>query len=137
ATGPGSAPRSKRTPYEGGTRQPIIFTWPGTIPPQRRETYISSIDIAPTILSAAGALIPDNLPGVSLMPLMCDNMPLDRDAIFGETFAHDIADLDDLQASLLYRWIIAGRWKLILTYDGVDARHPSRHADEDPRPQRY
>lgn len=32
--------------------------------------------------------------------------PIDRDTIFGEGFAHDIADIDNPEASLLYRWCI-------------------------------
>lgn len=132
--------RSKLSPYEGGTRQPIIFTWPGTIPPQRRDEHISSIDIAPTILSAAGAPIPSSLPGKNLSPALRDKKPLDRDAIFGETFAHDIADLNNPEASLLYRWVIEGKWKLLLTYDGADSardRHPTMPVDADRRPQLY
>ena len=32
----GYGPRSKRSPYEGGTRNPIMFRWKGTIPPADR-----------------------------------------------------------------------------------------------------
>ena len=36
----------------------------------------------------------------------------------GEIVEHDVADIDDPQASLLYRWCIDGWWKLILPKDG-------------------
>lgn len=137
---PGRAERSKLTPFEGGTRQPMIFTWSGTIAPQRRQELISSIDIAPTVLSAAGADIPANLPGKNLLPLLREAKPLERDAIFGETFAHAVADLDQPEESLLYRWVIEGNWKLLLTYDGTDGP-PSRYRtippDADLRPQLF
>src|SRR5690606_25292792 len=48
--GPGYAPRSKQSPYEGGTRQPILLSWPGTITPQQRDELVSSIDLVPTML---------------------------------------------------------------------------------------
>jgi arylsulfatase A-like enzyme len=118
----GYAPRSKRSPYEGGVRTPIMFRWPGTIAPGEREELVSSIDIVPTILNAAGAKVPDNLPGLDLMPVLRDGQALDRDAIFGEAFAHDIADIETPDTSLLFRWVIADGWKLILTYDGRQGR---------------
>jgi uncharacterized sulfatase len=40
---------------------------------------------------------------------------LSRDIVFGETFAHDVADIDHPARSLQYRWAIEdARWKLIL-----------------------
>lgn len=131
------APRSKQSPNEAGTRQPIMLSWPGVIPPGRRDEVISSIDLAPTMLSAAGVPVPDNLPGLDLMPVVRDGQTLARDTIFGEGFAHDIADLETPEASLLYRWAIEGRWKLLLTYDGVLGRYASSHPRTERRPQLY
>ncbi|CAN0366870.1 unnamed protein product, partial [Ectocarpus sp. 4 AP-2014] len=40
------APRSKRSPYDGGLRTPILFRWPNRIEPRRDEsTPVSTIDI--------------------------------------------------------------------------------------------
>jgi uncharacterized sulfatase len=136
--GPGFAPRSKQSANEGGTRQPILFRWPGVIPPGRRDLELaSSVDIVPTALAAAGVPIPDNLPGINLLPILRSGDPTPRREVFGETFAHDIADLDDPEASLLYRWIIEGRWKLLLTYDGKLGRYARHHPRTDRRPQLY
>jgi uncharacterized sulfatase len=110
--------RSKRSPYEGGIRTPIMFRWPGVIEPRYLDELCSSIDIVPTILSAAGAEIPENLSGLDLMDALRGDKSIERDAIFGEAFAHDIADIEKPEASLLYRWIIEDNWKLLLTYDG-------------------
>lgn len=114
----GYVERSKRSPNEGGTRTPIMFRWPGKITPVERPELCSSIDIVPTLLAAAGAKSPENLPGLNLLPNLEDATAIDRDAIYGESFAHDIADIENPDASLLYRWVIRGNDKLLLTYDG-------------------
>lgn len=129
--------RSKQSPNEGGVRQPIMLSWPGVITPAKREELVSSIDLAPTMLSATGATLPDGLPGLDLMPVVRDGKQLGRDTIYGEVFAHDVADIDKPEASLIYRWTITGRWKLLLTYDGVLGRYASTHPRTEKRPQLY
>ena len=133
----GYAPRSKQTPYEGGTRTPIMYRWPGKIPAGEREELASSIDIVPTMLAAARADALEDLPGLNLLPHLTGNKPIKRDTIFGEGFAHDIADIEKPEASLLYRWCIEGDWKLLLTYDGEVNRYKSTHPREERRPQLF
>ncbi len=134
----GYAPRSKQSANEGGTRQPILFSWKGVIQPgPRGEQLCSSIDIVPTALAAAGADIPANLPGLNLLPILKSGAPTPRQEVFGETFAHDVAELDNPQATLLYRWVIDGRWKLLLTYDGKLDRYASSHPRTEKRPQLF
>jgi uncharacterized sulfatase len=118
----GYGPRSKRSPYEGGTRTPIMFRWTGVIPAADRPELCSSIDIVPTILAAANAKGPHDFPGLNLLPYLKTGEVIGRDTLFGESFAHDIADIENPQASLLYRWVIHGHDKLILTYDGAPGR---------------
>lgn len=134
---PGYAPRSKQTPYEGGVRTPILFSWPESLSTGERPEVISSIDLVPTLLAAAGARIPEGLPGLNLLASLKQQTPIEREAIFGETFAHDIADIHDPEASLLFRWCIAGRWKLLLTYDGEVNRYGSTHPRTERRPQLF
>lgn len=116
------ADRSKRSPNEGGTRNPIMFRWPGTIPAADRPELCSSIDIVPTILAAADAEGPHDFPGLNLLPELESGDAIDRDTLYGESFAHDIADIKNPQASLLYRWVIKGNDKLLLTYDGAPGK---------------
>jgi len=136
---PGFAPRSKQSANEGGIRQPTLFSWPGTIQPGLRgEQLCSSIDIVPTALAAAGISAPANLPGYNLLPALKSGRPTPRETAFGETFAHDIANLERPADSLVYRWVIEGRWKLLLTYDGVvSARYASSNPREEKRPQLF
>jgi len=113
------APKSKRSPYEGGVRTPIMLRWPGRIKPGRYDdTLVSSIDLAPTILTAAGLKPTKQMPGINLLDVVKVGGKTDREAIFGEIFAHDVADIDNPAASLQYRWGIAGKWKLIVPVDG-------------------
>ena len=65
--------------------------------------------------------------GWTLTGALADGSPINRDTIFGEGFAHDIADLNDPEASLIYRWCIHGKWKLLLTYDGEINRYKTTH----------
>ncbi len=108
----GYAPRSKRSPYDGGLRTPIMLRWPGRIEPARDETTpVISIDLAPTILAACGLEPTGEMQGVNLL----DSEALAaREAIFGATFAHNAVDVRDPASSLEYRWCIEGRWKLLV-----------------------
>jgi uncharacterized sulfatase len=99
-----------------------MFRWPAQIKPADRPELCSSIDIVPTMLAAAGAEVPANLPGLNLLPNLESETPIARDTIFGESFAHDIADIENPEASLLYRWVIADHTKLLLTYDGAPGK---------------
>ena len=139
ADAPGFAPRSKQSANEGGTRQPTLFSWPGVIQPGRRgEQLCSSIDIVPTLLAAAGATIPKQLPGLNLLPILKSGAPTTRDTAYGETFAHDVANIDRPADSLVYRWVVEGKWKLLLTYDGaVSARYASSNPRTEKRPQLF
>lgn len=108
----GFAPKSKRSPYDGGLRTPIMIRWPGKIAPRRDEQSLaSSIDLAPTVLAACGASI-EGLPGLNL--LQAKSQPLPRDAAFGAIFTHDAVDIDLPAKNMEYRWCVEGRWKLIL-----------------------
>jgi len=82
--------RGKGTCYEPALRVPFIVRWPvrGKAGQVRRE-LVSSVDILPTILDAAGAEIPKELPGRSLLPLVEDKTVQWREHLFAEwTSAH-------------------------------------------------
>ncbi|MGY8655107.1 MAG: sulfatase family protein [Verrucomicrobiia bacterium] len=129
--------RSKQTPYEGGIRTPIFFNWPGKLKPSDRPELVSSIDLVPTMLAAAGAKQPKNLPGLNLVPNLKTGAEIGRSHILGESFAHDIADIKKPEASLLFRWTIEGKWKLLLTYDGEVNRYKTTHPRTEKRPQLF
>lgn len=131
----GYMPRSKRSPYEAGTRTPIFFRWPGVITPADRPELCTSLDIVPTLLAAAGATAPHDFPGLNLLPQMKSGQAIERNTLFGESFAHDIADIDNPEASLLFRWVIHQNMKLLLTYDGAQGK--MKYPPTDGAPQMF
>ena len=112
------APRSKRSQYEGGTRTPIMIRWPGKVQPQMdKEHLASSIDLVPTVLSAVGLKPTSEMDGIDLLDA---DAVAGREAIFGEIFEHDIRHMTDPAASLRFRWVIDGDWKLIVPHAPVE-----------------
>jgi uncharacterized sulfatase len=104
------APRSKQSPYEGGLRTPIMVRLPGKAPARMSDRPVLSIDIAPTILAAAGLKPTPEMQGVNLL----DEAAVEgRKAICGEIFEHNAVDIRRPASSLRYRWVIADDWKLI------------------------
>lgn len=60
----GPLPRGKRWLYDSGLHIPMIARWPGHIEPgTKSDDLVSSIDLAPTVLSIAGLEIPPHLQG--------------------------------------------------------------------------
>jgi len=80
-------PRGKGTVYEGGLRVPMIVRWPGIAEPgQVRKELVSTIDLLPTALQAAGVTAAEKLPGWDLQPLLVGSDPGEwRDYIFALT----------------------------------------------------
>ncbi|HEY7308113.1 MAG TPA: sulfatase [Gemmataceae bacterium] len=105
------AAKSKQSPYDGGLRTPIMVRWPGRVKPRKSERLAISLDIAPTLLAAAGLKPDKDMPGVNLLD---DDALAARKAIFGECFTHNAVDIHDPASSLRYRWAIEGPWKLIV-----------------------
>lgn len=63
----------KITLFEGGLRVPYVAKWPGHIPAGTEyKQPVSSIDILPTVVAAAGATLPTDrvIDGVNLLPFL-------------------------------------------------------------------
>lgn len=106
--GPGFA-RAKLTCYEAGLRIPFLVRWPGRISPNKvNNSLVSTVDILPTVLQAAGVNIPQNLAGRSLMQLFQGNTTGWRGLLFAEYTSH-------LRANFYPRRSIRGaRYKYIV-----------------------
>lgn len=67
----------KGTPYQGGTRSPAFFRWPGVIPAGAEcDALTAHIDLFPTLAEILGAVLPPaaqkQIEGRSLWPLLKD-----------------------------------------------------------------
>lgn len=108
---PRYAPRSKQSQYDGGLRSPMMLRWPGKVAPGRRNDLVSTIDLAPTVLRAAGIEPVKAMQGVNWL----DDVALSaRKSMHGEIFTHNAVDLANPASSLRWRWIIDGDYKLIV-----------------------
>jgi len=66
----------KRTAYEASARVPLIVSAPGKVPAgQSFKPLIANIDVAPTLLDAAGAKPLDTVDGISLWGALCGQQP--------------------------------------------------------------
>jgi N-sulfoglucosamine sulfohydrolase len=83
--------RGKRTSYEGGVRIPLLLRWPSHITPQVREELVSTVDLMPTLLTAASAPPVADLPGRPLQPLFTTAPTAWRTHLFTEYHTHAAA----------------------------------------------
>lgn len=83
----------KRWMFEESMRMPFIIRWPGKISPgTRTTTLIQNIDYSPTFLEIAGAKVPAEIQGRSLLPVLKDDCaaPSDwRDAVYYAYYEND------------------------------------------------
>jgi arylsulfatase A-like enzyme len=120
--------RGKGTLNELGVRVPLIVRWPGTVKPgTSTAALVSGDDLAPTLLEAAGIAPPQNLTGVSFLPLLRgETQPKPREQIVSERGPHATALPRNSASFDLGRAIITERYKLIfnvtwqLPYQPVD-----------------
>ncbi|MFK7821545.1 MAG: sulfatase [Planctomycetaceae bacterium] len=64
-------PRAKANVYEDGIHMPLAIAWPDRVPANRRSNdMVSLIDIAPTLLEAAGLEPSISMRGRSLLPIL-------------------------------------------------------------------
>lgn len=75
----------KRTFYEASNRIPLVLSWPAALPQgESREQFAVLEDVYATILSAAGASLPDGCAGVNLLPSSQDCEAETRGEVYGE-----------------------------------------------------
>ena len=117
--------RSKWSPYENGVRTPILIRWDGHAKPATHDGLVQSVDIAPTILAAAGVAerTRPQMPGIDLIPSACGQQPLPNRAAFGAVWPNDASVLGQPSRDLLSRWVRSGDYKLIVSQEKDDGRY--------------
>jgi choline-sulfatase len=104
--------------YEESVRVPLILHWPGVIPAgQRCNRVVSTLDVAATMLDAAGASPLPGTPARSLLGLVSDARPAPawEDIAFSEYCADQYTPIPETYQ----RMVRQGPWKLIY-YHGME-----------------
>ena len=108
----------KRTMNEAGTRVPFIARWPGKIPPGQRDSFITLMDVLPTLAAAANVPIKHQIDGMDLSHNFFNSPGKDRDHFF-MAFEGDVYFVRDKR----FRLHEDGRF-----YDVAIAGNESRYA---------
>lgn len=75
-------PREKRWPYTAGIQEPLVIRGPGVAAGTTSDELVSWVDIAPTILSLAGAAIPASYDGRAFLGAAGQPLTPARQAVF-------------------------------------------------------
>ncbi len=101
----------RRLAYEETIRIPLVMRWPGRIrTAQRIPEMALNVDIAPTMLSIAGASVPREMQGRSLWPLLEGRKSGWRDSFQIEYFTDTVFPRI---RNMGYRAVRTSRWKYI------------------------
>jgi N-sulfoglucosamine sulfohydrolase len=99
-------PRCKTTLYDSGIRTPLIVRWPARIAAGSVcGSLVSTVDVAPTLLSLAAVEAPPTLQGRSFAPLLENPGTSIREHVFAEKNWHDYEDRSRAVRTLKYKYI--------------------------------
>jgi arylsulfatase A-like enzyme len=76
----------KRLAYDESIRVPLLMRGPGVQSGQTPDALVTNLDIAPTILTAAGVAVPATMQGQPLNGLLDGSGGITRDAVFAEYY---------------------------------------------------
>ena len=103
----------KRWMYEESLKMPLIVKWPGITEAGSRNTdLVQNLDYASTFLDMAGAKIPDDLQGQSLVPLLKG----EGDGNFREAIYYHYYEYPSVHMVPRHYGIRTDRYKLIYYY---------------------
>ncbi|MBL9201493.1 MAG: sulfatase-like hydrolase/transferase [Opitutaceae bacterium] len=98
--------------YEGGIRVPLLMYWKNRLPIRALDAPVSTLDILPTAIVAAGGTLPANLDGVSLLPYIANPAgPKPHDRLYWRIETNGINASDDAPDGL--RAMREGDWKIV------------------------
>lgn len=73
----------KRWMYEPSFRTPMVMRYPGLIKAgTKSDDFVLNLDIAPTVLDAAGIKTPNDMQGESMLPLLVTHKKTGRESIY-------------------------------------------------------
>jgi len=103
----------KRFMYEESFSTPLIASWPGHIKPGSRNTdLVQNIDFATTFLDLAEAPVPDDLQGMSIVPLLKGKTPDD----WRKSLYYHYYEYPSVHSVRRHEGVAMDRYKLIRFY---------------------
>lgn len=106
----------KRFVYDESFKTPLMVSWPKEIQPKSINTkMVQNLDFAPTLLDAAQLEIPNDMQGVSLMPLLKGSTEPFRDAVYYHYYEYPAVHMVKRHYA-----IVTEEFKLIHFYDDID-----------------
>ena len=105
----------KRIMYEESFRTPLIVHYPGNKGGTKSETMVQNLDFGPTFLAIAGAAQPDNMYGVSMLPVLKKDGAEPRK--WRKTLYYHFYDHTPEHNVLRHDGLFDKRYKLIHFYD--------------------
>ncbi len=112
--------RGKGTLFSRGLNVPLMVRWPGKLAAGTvSEALISGVDLAPTMLSAAGVAAAEGMTGQDFSPLLRGETFTEREEVFGERGWHfgPITRTDGFDLS---RSVVTSRYNFI--YNAIPER---------------
>jgi arylsulfatase A-like enzyme len=103
----------KRSCHESSVRVPTMITGPGFIGGGEVRRLFSTVDVAPTLLDAAGIAVPETMTGRSIMPVVRDGRAPWRDEVFIQ-----ISESETGRALRTQRW----KYSVTAAYDEAQQR---------------
>tara|TARA_R110002049_G_scaffold285698_4_gene467098 strand:- start:269652 stop:271088 length:1437 start_codon:yes stop_codon:yes gene_type:complete len=124
--------KSKRAPFDAGLRTPILFRWDGHTQARTITRPVSSVEIVPTILTAAGIDIESlGLPADGLLGEAIGEADGDpNEAVFGAIYPGDASVIGDPGRDVAYRWVRKQQYKLIVPVKRNKKQPWNRYLDE-------
>lgn len=107
-------PGGKTSIAEMGLRTPFLVRWDGKVAPGDYDHPVSSIDLVPTLLTAAGVDFSDaKLPGLDLVALAKAGPPATPRPVFCENFNPNPKVTGTPEETVVHRSVRLGDYKLI------------------------
>ena len=96
---------------------PFVVRWPGVVEPGSiNDDIVSNLDFAETFLDIAGATIPGDMQGRSLLPILKGNTPAD----WRKTFYYHYYEFPGAHSVARHYGVTDGNYKLIHFYENQD-----------------
>jgi arylsulfatase A-like enzyme len=123
----------KRWIFEESLRTPLLVRWPGVTKPGSVDAHlVSNLDFAETFLDAAGVVVPREMQGRSLVPLLKGETP----ANWRQSFYYHYYEYPGPHSVRRHYGVVTDRFKLVHFYgDDID-EWELFDRKEDPREQR-